>query len=347
MNLKTSKKDQSIETLRGLAIILMVAGHVIGNTSETGMQVENDSVFRHLYFSLKFLRMPLFTVISGYVYALRPLNRSMIEKFIKGKTLRILLPMITVGTLQYLVRIIVPGTNKTPEITNIWTIYFFPFDQFWFLQSIFLIFVSITLLEYFRLLETPAKWFISFAFVCGMFLLMPLFTSFFSFFGFVYLFPFFVLGIGIKRFSNLFLSDKLSITLLFVFVAGIIIQQLAWYNYLNIDLDRYSPLSLAIGLSGILLLFKIKKNVRWLAWLGYYAYGIYLFHVFGTAGSRIIISKFGMRLGWEIFLIGLIAGLLFPVMLETFLERSPKLRLIFLGLKPRQVATGSIGQTKR
>ncbi|HYX05716.1 MAG TPA: acyltransferase [Bacteroidales bacterium] len=346
MSIKTFKKDQSIETLRGLAIILMVAGHVIGNTSETGMRVEDDSVFRHMYFSLKFLRMPLFTVISGYVYALRPLDTTMIGKFIKGKARRILLPMIAVGTLQYFVRIIVPGTNKTPDISNIWSIYFFPFDQFWFLQSIFLIFLSITLLEYFKLLRTPLKWFISFIFVCGMFLQMPLFTSFFSFFGYIYLFPFFILGIGLYRFSNFLLSNKISFTLLFVFVASIIVQQLAWYNYLTIDLDRYSPLSLTIGISGIILLFKIKRNLRWLAWFGYYAYGIYLFHVFGTAGSRIIISKFGIHHGMLIFSVGLLAGLLFPILLETFIDRSPRLRLIFLGLKPRQVATGSIGQTK-
>ena len=98
MSIKTFKKDQSIETLRGLAIILMVAGHVIGNTSAHGMRVEDDSVFRHIYFSLKFLRMPLFTVISGYVYALRPLNTTMIGRFIKGKARRILVPMVAVGT---------------------------------------------------------------------------------------------------------------------------------------------------------------------------------------------------------------------------------------------------------
>ena len=227
MSIKSLKKDQSIETLRGLAIILMVAGHVIGNVSEHGMRVEDDSVFRHIYFSLIFLRMPLFTVISGFVYALRPLDKSMIRKFIKGKARRILLPMISVGTLQYLVRIIVPETNKTPEISHIWSIYFFPFDQFWFLQSIFLIFLSITFLEYFKLLETPLKWFISFAVVCGMFLFMPLFTSFFSFFGYLYLFPFFILGIGLKRFSKILLSNVLSFTMLFVFISGIIIQQLA------------------------------------------------------------------------------------------------------------------------
>ena len=62
-------KDLHVETLRGLAILLMVAGHVIGNDSTHGMRVDDSSVWRSAWVSLEFLRLPLFTFLSGVVSA--------------------------------------------------------------------------------------------------------------------------------------------------------------------------------------------------------------------------------------------------------------------------------------
>ena len=124
---EAKQKDLSIETLRGLAIILMVAGHVIGDAPTNGMRASDTSGFHHAYYSLKFFRLPLFTVISGFVYALRPVvsGRSLI--FLRGKARRILLPMAAVGTLEFFLRLIVPGTNSSVELSQIWRIYVYPF----------------------------------------------------------------------------------------------------------------------------------------------------------------------------------------------------------------------------
>ena len=49
----SSRKDLSIQSLRGLALILMVAGHVIGIGPDRGMQVADDSAWRYLYLALE------------------------------------------------------------------------------------------------------------------------------------------------------------------------------------------------------------------------------------------------------------------------------------------------------
>ena len=54
-----AKKDPHIETLRGLAIILVVFGHIIGYDKTGGMRVADDSKYRYLYFSLEYIRMPI------------------------------------------------------------------------------------------------------------------------------------------------------------------------------------------------------------------------------------------------------------------------------------------------
>ncbi len=77
-----AKQDNSVQTLRGFAIILVVMGHVIGYKGDEGMKVADDSFWRYMYYTLEYFRMPLFTVISGWVYTLRPVSKETIGKFI-------------------------------------------------------------------------------------------------------------------------------------------------------------------------------------------------------------------------------------------------------------------------
>ncbi|MBW2464545.1 MAG: acyltransferase, partial [Deltaproteobacteria bacterium] len=99
-----SKKDASIETLRGIAILMMVAGHVIGHDVHAGMRVADDSTWRYVYSSFEYVRLPLFTCISGFVYALHPVTAQNFRAFLVGKAHRVLLPLFFVGTLQFLLR---------------------------------------------------------------------------------------------------------------------------------------------------------------------------------------------------------------------------------------------------
>jgi fucose 4-O-acetylase-like acetyltransferase len=111
------KKDSSIETLRGIAIVLVVMGHVIGYKADEGMKVAEDSFLRHLYYTFEYLRMPLFTVISGWVYALKPVSKSYFTIFTLKKCRRLLLPLIFVGGFYYIVQNLVPGETifKSPD----------------------------------------------------------------------------------------------------------------------------------------------------------------------------------------------------------------------------------------
>ena len=77
-----AEKDTTIETLRGAVIILVVIGHVIGSASDGGMKVSDDSILRYFYFTfIDPLQMPLFTIIAGSVYALRPTIYEKINDF--------------------------------------------------------------------------------------------------------------------------------------------------------------------------------------------------------------------------------------------------------------------------
>lgn len=329
------RKEQSIETLRGIAIILMVAGHVIGHRSTSGLKVDDDSLWRYFYYSFEYLRMPLFTAISGFVYGLKPVSQDKVLKFFKGKSRRILLPFLSVASLQYIMNAVVPNVNNPVEIKNIWKIYFFSYGQFWFLQALFLVFITIILLEYFNVTKKFKGWLISFIIAALLLLVFnpAVKVDFFSFNRYLYLLPYFLLGLGIKRYSD-YLFNKTALLVIFILlVIGILLQQLNWFHVIDLEGSRFGLLSVFVGLSGILLIFYIRKPNKFLAKLGYYSYGIFLFHVFGTAGSRIISRWMGIESIPILFIIGMGFGLGLPVLIELILLKSRVLKRIFLGLR--------------
>jgi hypothetical protein len=156
----------------------------------------------------------------------------------------------------------------------------------------------------------------------------------FNFGNYLYLLPFFILGMGINRFRVSIYTVKLVVTILILLIFGLVLQQMNWFGVINLPSQKFGIIGVFVGLTGIYLIFLIRKTYIPLADLGYYAYGIYLFHVFGTAGSRIVSQLLGIESRFLLFLIGMAFGLGFPVILEKYLLlKSKPLRLIFLGLK--------------
>jgi glucan biosynthesis protein C len=333
---RKDQKNKNVETLRGLAIILVVFGHMIGVGKTGGMTVSDDSIFRYMYYTLEYIRMPLFTVISGWVYANKPILDADRGKFVKGKLRRLILPMFVLSTLLFVFRMVIPGTHTSPVVSDLPKNIFFPYDVFWYLYSLFLIFLVITVVDKKPFFHTVQGWLTTL--VCGFIFLtftkvfLEPVPNFFSFKGTAYLFPFFLIGIGINRYKELLLNDKLTFVTFFVFIAGITIQQMAWFGYFP-QQEKQSLLGMIVGITAVLLLFKLQLRNTLLVWIGGYAYAIFLFHVFFTGGSRIALLKAGVSNQWIILIIGVLCALGFSILAAMVISRVKILRLCFLGLK--------------
>ena len=328
-------KELSIETLRGFAIILMVAGHVLGETPLTGMGLPaGHSGWRYFYYTFEYLRMPLFAAISGYVYSKRPAGDSPILTFYKGKARRILLPLIFVGTVHFLLQHFVPGTNRASHLSDIWKIFFTAYEHFYFLQSTFLIFIFIGIIDHLKLMLSVKNWFFIFLIAAlGRSLIPQFYPNVFSINGFFMLLPFFVLGCGINRFPSLFTLKAFIKPVSILFMLTILLQQYIWFSGYNMSTLEISTLSMFVGFSGIIFLSYIRKDIPFMSRIGYYSFGIYLFHVFGTAGSRILLMKFDIVNNIIVFSMGLLFGILIPIIIELNLEKLKITRRLFLGLK--------------
>lgn len=331
---RTKAKDLRIESLRGLALVLMVAGHVIGNTPDTGMRVDDSSIYRHFYFSLSYLRMPLFTAISGFVYAMAPASSGSMGRFFVGKARRLLLPFATVMTAQFLMRMATPGVNARPSLADLPRAYLYGFDQFWFLQAAFCIFIVVGLLDSLGGLGTFQRWATATAVALAASSLSHLAPALFSLNSALRLLPFFLLGYGVRRYpEKLFHPASLAVASVALAV-GVVAQQAAWFSWIPMETMQAWMVPAIVGLAGNLLLLRFFTVVPILAFFGAHAYTVYLLHVFFTASSRLVLNKLGIG-GFTalVFAVGLTAGVVMPIFAERLIVKSKLLRRAALGLR--------------
>lgn len=316
------KRDPKIETLRGLACVLLVAFHVVGDTKNSGLTL-SSGLLREMNDLLALIRMPLFTFISGYVYAYRPYSAPW-QPYVAGKARRLLIPMLIVGTLFAIIQSAIPGTNARVE--NWYLLHIIPHAHFWFLESLFLVFLVLIPLENAAILKTRSGLLCTLIAASGLFLAAPQFP-YFGVSGAIYLFPFFLCGLYFSRFSQRSIDfSKLALPLLTLVLLVIV------YLFPNeVDHSRHSVAALVIGLLGCTALLQQGWENSLLARIGQYSYSIYLYHVFFSAGSRILTRSFQQTPIEVLFVVGLICGILGPIVVDHFFSRTQPTKVLLLG----------------
>jgi peptidoglycan/LPS O-acetylase OafA/YrhL len=328
-----SQESLRVQTLRGLACMLLVAFHVIGSHASSGLHVGDDSIYRQFANLFMHLRMPLFTFLSGFVYAYRPIMQGQVGTFAEKKLTRLLLPLICVSTLYFLMTLAVPdSTGKLPS-QQIWRIYCFPYVHFWFLQAIILIFAAVALLESLKLLASTRRYLI----VLGISMALHLYVRLrnadiapFSAVHAIYLAPFFLLGLGANRFRSILLQPALIWVSVACFLGAMTLHSITIAAHGQI-VEPGTVIGLLIGVSGTLTLIYFFPHWRALELLGAYSFTIYLFHPFFVAASREVLKLAQMKSTELGFVVGLAAGVLGPPVFESALRGMPLPRWLLLG----------------
>ncbi len=324
------ERDPTIETLRGLAIVCIVIGHVIGDLPDTGMAVEANSIYRWWHETTRYVRTPMFFVIAGFLYAQRPVVSGKFAEFARGKARLLVLPFLSVATLQFLLKAFTPGVNVSTRLADIWQIYLYGFDQFWFSQAAICTFVTVLIFEKTLPFRHPYRW--------PVYVLLALVFEFavpkvaiFSVPSFAQMLPLFFLGCVLHGPPATCRGPLLPLTASLVFVVSATIHQLVWFDRLRLTEGQLMVLLYSESFSFFYLLFRYRWTGPRLAVLGGFAYAIYLFHVFGTAGSRIALGRLGIHDRLIVLTIGTLCGLVLPVAIDLLFRESPVLRRVFLG----------------
>ncbi|GAA4960563.1 acyltransferase [Halioxenophilus aromaticivorans] len=275
-----------------------------------------------------YLRMPLFTFLSGVVYAYRPFREG-VANFMQKKARRLLLPMLTVGTAFALLQAITPGTNSS--ISNWLLLHIQPVAHFWFIESLFLVFVLIVVLEKLNAFSSSGRWAAVFIGSAALYV-SPLYSQYFSFSGFLYLLPYFLLGMGVQRYDAF---KKINSGLIAVAMCATLAVLIFIYHQWVPSFGKRALPSLLLGVLACLCLLSIGFKSTLLAKIGVFSYSIYLFHVFFTAVPRIVFGKFGIDLD-VVFFTSLVAGIMGPIVLELVLARFNLTRVLLLGKAPHR-----------
>lgn len=333
-------RDLYIDTIRGLACIALVSFHVVGDTSQSGLELPANDWLVKLQLCFADMRMPLFSFVSGYVLTSILRDNGSWFVLMRSKTRRLLLPLIAVSTLYYVLREQMNYQQPEP-----WQIYVTPFLHFWFLQAAFVLSMSLIVLNAVT----------SIGRVCGV--NQAIFNAtfigciglvgtasglahgihFFSISQAFYLAPFFmtghVLGILEKVWAKKLIANAPMLATGFLIALVLLSVSIAMEYLVPPSGFRYS-LAVFIGLGTAISLFIIKPSNRILAWIGGMSYSIYLFHVLFTASAQMFIRKIFPSVDIHYaYLPALAAGLVGPIVFQLFILKSAWLSWLVLGLR--------------
>ncbi|BBZ34904.1 acyltransferase family protein [Mycolicibacterium confluentis] len=335
-----NQKDASIETLRGLACILLVAFHVIGENRHGGLHVPDDSTFRWYADSFAYLRMPLFTFISGYVYALRPLTvLGNWPRFLRGKARRLLLPMFVIGTLLAVLQTYAPGVNE-PFRTPWYLWHIVPVSPFWFIWAIFWVFFLVTLIDTVADPRRRTMLLVGAALTMALAnVLVP--ATQWDIMGLrsaLYLGPFFIAGLLASRFAWREAPLALRASVVVALVPLLAITQLGVLGVIPFLPPRASLIATLTGIVGCLALLLLRWSWKPLAFIGAYSFTIYLFHVPSAVGTRVLLKHAGIDDLRLLFIAGTLVGIAVPIVIEIQAKRNRWTSLFLLGQRKRSPA---------
>jgi peptidoglycan/LPS O-acetylase OafA/YrhL len=327
------QRDENIDTARGIACVLLVAWHVIGDSPATGLHVAQLSFWRFFVDFFVYFRMPLFSFLAGYIYAARPFTGDT-KHFLAGKARRLLVPMVIVGNVFAFIQWLLLGVNSD-NLEQQWaTLHILPVAHYWFLGSLFVIFVVVAILESLRLLDHWWRFAMILAAAVAVYLTMDPFyfanPLYFNLARIVYLFPFFLCGLACSRFC---IDDSGFIPVAIAVLVGAWTYAAAGMLGFVPFTARTSIVALLIGVSSSFVVLRSGWKNSVLAFIGVNSYSIFLFHVFFTAASRMIMNALHIKDIDILFVVGTLSGILYPILINKLAKLHAPTRIVRLGME--------------
>ena len=332
--IRSGALKQSVQTLRGAACIFLVAYHAIGSSAASGLHMADGTVLRHLADSFIYLRMPLFAFVAGLVYTFRSISTGQsIGGFLAGKARRLLIPMLVASSLQFALAGVTEGQGSAYFLGILW-LPVFPYEHYWFLQAMFLIFALTALLDSFGVLASRAA-IVLLMVAAGIVSMSDVVqVRFMATHSAFYLLPFFLLGLYFGRFGDpLARRGGVAVALLLV-VVGLVTTQAGLLGFLDHAVPREGAMAILFGAAFCMLIMRTGWTNRGLQYVGKYSYSIYLFHMFAVAPLRVALPKLGIEQPYLLFVLMVVGGLSAPILVEMVAGRFTVTRFLLLGQKP-------------
>jgi fucose 4-O-acetylase-like acetyltransferase len=336
--------SKSLYFIRGIAIFLVVIGHVIGDNKNDGMRKMYSSDIFGLSWLADFIytfHMPVFLMVSGVAFAVFSKKDGGYLEFARSKLNRLIIPLVSWAPPFFIFHSLSQGNHFS--FIDVINSVIFPYSMFWFLHA--LIFASLFSFCFFKNFSSPLLYFvISISlFTFSLFFKDVLISFYFSFN------IFYALGVFIAYYlpkANLML-EKLSSKIIFLILFLCSISMLAVKHFMG---TNHHPLATIInGALAFVFLYTIinahriklsyepinkllhlvKTNILY---AGKVSMVLYLFHMYFATLSRIVLFKvFSITEPSLHFVLGSLTACLGPILVYKLLQKRSQVFMYSIG----------------
>ena len=282
-----------VDYAKGVGIILVVFAHNLGGQRSSGIPLP-ASLGAVISYAYSF-HMPLFFFLSGlfatYSY------RKGFAAFSQSKLRTIFYPFVIWSLILETIQVNMAAYVNHPLSGQHSPLLFLirPVEQMWFLQALFLIYMSFALAQ--KLAVQP-KWFFLISALLTL-IVSPLIRDE-TVKRILFHFIFFGAGVGLQSGVNARILGAKTGPLLAVFLAALCVQLLLVFGSPSVRLFRGSDalehVAMAfLGIASIAAVsevFNRLQRVSWLRLIGQYSMPIFLMHTIFGSGMRIILARF-------------------------------------------------------
>ena len=323
-----------IDALKGFAILCVVLGHVADGYLDGNSFPESSYMIYCIYNVIYAFHMPLFMMISGFVYYTAYFNDSGLpdQKRIRRQALNLVAVYFIFSIPFGLFKAALGGlVNKGVTVTDVLLVWAKPITPYWYLYALIGLYLIFSIK---KIHLTDER--ICLAATLFVALVSPLINfKYFELRNIAYYCTFFYIGMLYRK--NKSLSCKWMIAA--IFAGSVALLALFWNKAYKLEISiGYLPvIKLFVAIGVILSVWFVFENVSFLSnnsllqLCGRYSLEIYVIHCVFTAGFRVIFPKIGITNVYISIILNLIISTTIPILFSMLCK---KLKIHGLLFKP-------------
>lgn len=326
-----------IDTAKGIAIILVVIGHVVSSYQSSGMYL-TSTIFNFSHDFVYSFHMASFMILSGILFSCASENKR--NNSIISKIINYGIPYIAFSIVWWLFKVVLASHTNTPvSISDILLIPIFPISFMWYIYALLIMNIiqmklPVGAKRKYRLIHMGIALILllSSNYLCET-------LSFISFEDLIICdifkhYLYFLIGVYYARKFVILVENSTrklplitSITGCFLLVANILL-----YNFPGLNISIVRIIVALIGSAFLIMLSHIVSESVVLNYLGKNSLAIYVLHSLAIAGTRSVMTRLwnGSDLrGWLPLVICSLFGIILPLVAYSVSQKIWKLDFFF------------------
>ncbi|MCR5837310.1 MAG: acyltransferase [Lachnospiraceae bacterium] len=321
-------RESWIDNIKVVACVLVLLGHFFQSMVKSGI-IEKNDIYLWFNTTIYYFHVPLFFICSGYIYQRYSVVDSAgtwINNIVK-KLVNLGIPYFTFSIITYLIKVVLSSSVNSKNTGLIDSLFVHPASPYWFLYTLFFIFVLIPTFKNDRMMY----------FFAGTSLILRVVVDLAGDNFFPYLCDkimtftiWFVVGMILSRVNvvSMFSEDASKDRVLkkygkiiagFVMILFLAISVLVYVLDFNNGLIPF--ICGIIACAGVIIFFAGDTYKNYFGIFSKYTMPVFLMHTIFAAGIRIVLNKMGMNSLLIQSIVGIPFSIIGPVISAMIMEK--------------------------